>query len=797
MSIVGTDPDPSLTGDMQFFDNYVPRLADGQYEITVTQSLVGTGEPGFGGQSHDVNQSFEEKRAFVVTGPRFKLDPSDIHREFPPPGGRGRFELFMPHLAMRKRALPWERHVFADPATPWVALLVLEESEILAPSIGSAAPEQGQPDKPNPTRSTSILLEELTTPEATVVLPQLSLQEYDNASSTLCQVIDIAPATFQTVVPSQQDLAYLSHVRKVSIRHKSTTVTVDAIGSQIDDGSQWFSVVIAGRLPTPPVSGGSRGVNIAHLVSLEGLANFVRSAAGDAPPEFPAGTKRVRLVSLASWTFTCLPEAGESFAELMNHLVPAEATRRDELLLRFPMPALPEQPTAADRFAYAALDAGYTVRPYATRQGESSFAWYRGPFAPVPVAPHRLDAAGAPFKVSGQAAVYDPTHGLFDLSYAAAFEIGRLAAVNSGSFAASLIGWRKRSRQLLDLVQHRMDSTLLAKLLDAPDGRLQAAQVLDHALLSRSFIDYMTTGFVDDIEGRVHAAHDREPTGAGDPGAKSTPSSNPAQALAAALGDPAMQQFLRDLDYEELASITAWLARLSLLQGVPFEYLVADARFLPAESLRFFHVDSNWLDTLIAGALSIGVQTTVDASFQSVMFDVIRDAVKELVHSVRDRLLGIGQPTPDDPGEGPMAGLLLRSSVVRAWPGLEVKAATAEDGTAIKLLRMDHLSSDVLLCLFPTVPGWVAINEPQEGLHFGLASGNAVSLRQLSGPDIGKLFDKQVLVTATTNDARLVQLAPLLAAMKSKLDLDDPLGPAQFALQMVDVPERFIYKATS
>jgi hypothetical protein len=55
-----------------------------------------------------------------------------------------------------------------------------------------------------------------------------------------------------------------------------------------------------------------------------------------------------------------------------------------------------------------------------------------------------------------------------------------------------------------------------------------------------------------------------------------------------------------------------WLAALRLGEGVPFQYLVLDDRLLPAESIRFFYLDRNWTDALVAGALSVGAITTAD-----------------------------------------------------------------------------------------------------------------------------------------------------------------------------------------
>ena len=42
-----------------------------------------------------------------------------------------------------------------------------------------------------------------------------------------------------------------------------------------------------------------------------------------------------------------------------------------------------------------------------------------------------------------------------------------------------------------------------------------------------------------------------------------------------------------------------WLARLRLLEGVPFAYLAADSALLPPESIRFFYLDRSWADRLV------------------------------------------------------------------------------------------------------------------------------------------------------------------------------------------------------
>jgi hypothetical protein len=52
------------------------------------------------------------------------------------------------------------------------------------------------------------------------------------------------------------------------------------------------------------------------------------------------------------------------------------------------------------------------------------------------------------------------------------------------------------------------------------------------------------------------------------------------------------------------AVILNWITDKLYLDGIPAQYLIVDPSHLPMERLRFFHIDPNWLDCLIDGALS-------------------------------------------------------------------------------------------------------------------------------------------------------------------------------------------------
>jgi hypothetical protein len=163
--------------------------------------------------------------------------------------------------------------------------------------------------------------------------------------------------------------------------------------------------------------------------------------------------------------------------------------------------------------------------------------------------------------------------------------------------------------------------------------------------------------------------------------------------------------------------VVDWLAQLTLLYGVPVEYLVPDTRLLPVESMRFFFVDRNWLDRMVDGALSVGVHGTRDDVFNEAAYEEVHRQVDGRQLTLRPSLRGEAGKADGTPG-GPLTGLLMRSVIVSTWPGVEIHPTRG--GASVPIVRMDRLSPDVLFCLFDGIPDRVEMTEPGEGLHFGV-----------------------------------------------------------------------------
>jgi hypothetical protein len=195
---------------------------------------------------------------------------------------------------------------------------------------------------------------------------------------------------------------------------------------------------------------------------------------------------------------------------------------------------------------------------------------------------------------------------------------------------------------------------------------------------------------------------------------------------------------------------------------------------------------------LADGALSVGVEGTLDATIAGLLAGAIDDAVAaEILAYRRSRAGTTTPPFETDPG-APLSGLLLRSALVSGWPSLVVTAS--QGGQPLELLRYEALSGDTLIALFLGVPDTVTIQEPQQGLQFGIEDDNTIVLRRLSG-DIGA---QAGTLTFTPSFLRAVHdgvgggvltlqdgTETCLVAQLEKSVGVTPMGAADVALQLV------------
>ncbi|MFC0597620.1 hypothetical protein [Streptomyces palmae] len=723
--------------DLTFHDNLQPGLKGGEYCVTVEQNLCDNGKPVDGGAYFKAL-----RQEFTVVAPRFTLEPALVHAVTPAPGATGDFTDLLPHVTLNLPSLPWLRRIgiTGDDDKPWMALLILRDNEI-------ADDPQAQGET---TARTAGTLHDPST-EKNVAAPTLTLSTQEKAVA--CRTIDVTREAFTDVVPRADELRYLSHVRDAEPR-----LLIEPVhGERLQAGH--YGVVLSSRLAR------QTGSFVAHLVSLEGHGTRLTGSVED-------GIERVRLISLWSWTFH---NAGRSstahFPSLARGLVLKENKKtkqqtRDDLLLRRPVPPPDEHSDTATREVRRRLCHGYVPVAHRLASGEESFAWYRGPLSPVIPQPLPIRSK-APSLTSDHLSAYLPAHGVFDLSYACAWTLGRAAAMADADYIAALVRWRNSCQNLLA----RTVATARERTGDrAPEIPAPWPQRL---------LSLCSDGSVENLATRLaEAPAGHEPA----PPSQAAPPTRPAELVSGhgAHLIRAVRQAQSE-DDQDLLAMNAWLERLRLLGPVPFPYLVPDADMLPPESLRFFHVDQDWIDALESGARSVGAATMTDALADEAALD------------------------PDDEPVVPQAGLLLRSALVSGWPDLVIEAQSKTKVPnvykPVPAIRRDQLAEDVLLCLYADVPDKVVLREPPQGLHFGFDSGDTLTLRNPRGEGCGTLWPDKKLVNVTTYlrcPGRCVfDITCLTAQLKAELEKTagslPPFGPADLAVQLFNAPYQFTF----
>jgi hypothetical protein len=430
-------------GEMILYDYIKPSLLDGQYQMHVETDVSISSHP----QPLDAKDAF-----FNVEGPRFSLLPTEVASVVPPRNSHGAFDSALPHIALGRRTLPWERAlaqtlVQSSDGTPypWLALVLFQEGEY--------------------TLKTNQLLED--------VVPADVFNRLGQPQNVHCDAVEADESLLRSILPMASELQLLTHVRQVNVNDRELAA---------GDSDGFFAVVMSNRIPEPGVkhraclvsveertdllpttdynffSGivGTVGVlqaplhaaaappqaslaetaNVAEIKSrlqsggtiLAEEANLLNfgNATEAASPVFTIdpGTivlirPKARLVLLHSWTFTC--EGDGTFRELMQHL----------------NVGMMGQVEAGSRLQVT--DTGHITVDVTNRMGAPETAWYRGPLVPQPLT---RDPNG-PYHSADQARRVAADTGAEDVSYACAFEVGRLLAAADARLGQELMRWRR------------------------------------------------------------------------------------------------------------------------------------------------------------------------------------------------------------------------------------------------------------------------------------------------------------------------------------------------------------------
>ncbi|KAF8253306.1 hypothetical protein K440DRAFT_657294 [Wilcoxina mikolae CBS 423.85] len=577
-----------------------------------------------------------------------------------------------------------------------------------------------------------------TSPQSLETKPTEAVPGMPETSSTSAEATP--PASKPKRKPNQPDVGryrYLSHVRNIN------TIGTTTSGTGIDEHKP-FSIIHSHRSgPFDVKHGTPPRAQCVHLLSIEHIH--------DNMAVLPT-SGYVALISLHSWTYLCQPPSSVNFVDNMRTIGKqinsfsllgidgVGATRLENCMLRPPLQMMETLGTeikklgdkdplrvAKQRVLNRVMD-GYSLVRYRTAAGDETVAFNRGPLVPVsgPVPP--ISSWTATSNNGQDLQIFDSEIGIMDISYSSAWHLGKTLAIADGAFVGALL---------------RVRRTIFEPA--ATQTKAEVGKVVRglHASSDELFnnLDSLKTGL---------SKLSSNPTNDDDPGKRwsaSAPSSvqnpvfttqNPVIKAALQNGvekhtglatEAVVDDDKKRKPYTELnkakspdwALIHAWILDRLYLSAIPTQYLITDPSHLPAESIRFFHIDGNWMDCFIDGALSC-------ANHLSRTDDLVRQELKRRFNLYLKTPFNIGAVTHFP--QVPIYGFFLRSKVVSAFPDLRVAAAFTDGsnpGTRSEVLVQKNMGSDVLLCLFDRTPDRgqlksIKISQPPHQRRFSAGS---------------------------------------------------------------------------
>ncbi|TGJ86547.1 hypothetical protein E0Z10_g2233 [Xylaria hypoxylon] len=659
--------------------------------------------------------SFDSSKQFHVIAPRFSLPASVVHSTYPSQGHQDTVDI-LPHIVFNDAHLPWERTVTDQTDTidktrnrvPWLALLTFTHNELQIPDNALKRAKN----------TTATATQALRLDSSTVTaFPGVStpLSHLENVSGDV-SVIFVTAKLFNAYVttfdpdgkptssqnrPDVSRYKYLSHVRRLS-----TMGMAESGGQEL----ALKSVVMAHRLA--PLDALQPMPIIVHLVSLEGIESM----------SFPVpGQKTVALVSLHSWIYTALPPSSLNTHDLfitIGHSIDLLCTPASTIA------RISSPPLLAGDWLQRRLRDGYTLTRYRTKTGEVTAAMTRGPFTPSLV-PHPLTKDWNSISYSGESLqIIDSEVGFIDLSYSAAWNLGKSMALADPVFSAALCRIRSEIyAKAMDKTKkhHLQGHRALPSRLSVVSSLSRLSQELSHLAENHHLSHQHPQPFqaiASDPSPRWHHTHPKRlDLSFRAPHIKSQFREHAltvARRLASSLDNPNEPYDEHNTPYSaDWALVFRWMLDRMYLVDVPAHYLVTESSHLPPETLRFFHVDLNWIDAFSDGALSI---------CNHIGSDDVRSAIK----AEFQRYLDTTNPAVGYKPQIPTYGFLLRSKLVTLFPDLHVSTSPAPTDGRAPILRQENLGQDLLLCLLDRVPSnefnKLVFTQPPHQLSFAAAA---------------------------------------------------------------------------
>lgn len=449
---------PPPSGSMYLYDDVTPPLVDNSYRMDVVTNVS------YDGQQAPLTSA---SGYFDIEGPRFTLPATDVAAVYPPRNGHGGFEENIPQIVIARRTLPWERRLTSKPSligTP------TRDADTAEPN--PFPPVQDQPQEYGPPPWMALLLLDETeyvlhqnVPLSSVMPPDIYAR-LEVADGITCDSIEVEADLLNSLLPSLDELTLLAHVRQVNVDDKE-------LKAASSDG--FYAVVMSNRLPSPgakyraclvsleertdlvkadppavaspyftvirgdtfdrvdlltqPEALDVKAIDGGQILVDQGVTSVLMTVADRnvltgidyvAPPVYEIFIQTKQVVLLHSWRFECT--GAGTFRDYVQRVNVSTLGTVEQ----------PGHPPV--------IDTGHIPISVMDRAGVKENVWYRGPLVPMPLTRDPLT-----YHSADQCRRVTPETGAEDVTYAAAFECGRLMAAADPRLAQELMRWRRES----------------------------------------------------------------------------------------------------------------------------------------------------------------------------------------------------------------------------------------------------------------------------------------------------------------------------------------------------------------
>lgn len=640
---------PAPDDQLQFIDYRKPKLEAGDYQFTSSHRFS------HGSDSKSTTDTLNLR----VTGERVEVAKSDIFACYPPPNEHGNFSDTLAHISFRKGTLPWIRSAYkkddesktykGELFESWLYLMQLNDQDILdglAKGVRDCSLREIDKGAFFPLEQKKSLLSDS------------SVNHLDSVKT-----VDIKKSLFlKLLLPELEEsdkgkdqLESLAHIRRrwtpdaspVSITNEdidlfnsgnitaSETLKLPQSAQRVEvlaSGRSWLLPdSLGGDLLIDVISTHDNGALVQKMKLKRELSVLLSNRFGQCSRAKPSDPLKntacvvsleqylnadvinsILALSDDSWMRFIVLTSWDFFSKPEKINFEERVKRLDVNGLKLDDSYIESNPSLASR-----LQAGFVAMEHDFRHGGRSVSWYRGPFSPAPLDNlDNLDKVVLSDKEMGRDgdtyAASDADKLLHYYAEDGMFDISCSSAYELGR----LLGLKDTDfSETLGLYKRNRSRHIKLALSDEDRKKVVANKGFD--------VNTLPYAKIDDSELR-----------------------------------------------QQYEVIQKWVNQFSDLLSVPTRYLLPDEKLLTERSLRLFHIDGKWIQSLIYGAISLHGRPKV---------------TYELFHEVYSSLAP----------KLPRQGALLRSDVVWAYPKMLTQFRNIQSNSTNEYLDLINLRTEL------------------------------------------------------------------------------------------------------